>query len=382
MVVEGRIKAEDIVHPFPKSRKIKVLTGHEVVEINASEKKLKVKNSDTAFEMQYDKLIYAPGATPWVPPIEGVDKRGVFTVRVVEDAVAIRDYASNAKSALVVGAGAIGVEMTHALRKRGLEVTIVEMLEHAFPASLDKDMAKYVDEKLRSEGIKTMYGAKVERILGDEKVTGAVVNGEEMNVDMVIMSTGVRPNTSLLKGQVDMDDRGFIIVNERMETSDPSIYAIGDCVRTPHGVIQLATTAMKQAAVAGINAAGGNAVYEKPTGAFVSAFGGYEVASVGTQGKIAGRGWSRINPYSDEKIVMKVFIDEDGILKGAQAVGPGASSRINVVSALIKKGANIMDMVFMEQAYCPEVCELYDVINIAAENAVRRARLRPDKYSV
>ncbi|NPA74566.1 MAG: FAD-dependent oxidoreductase [Euryarchaeota archaeon] len=384
MVVEGKISENDIVHPFPKSRKIRVLTGHEAIKIDVGAKKIVVKNVDSGQEMEiaYDKLIYAAGARPWVPPIEGIDKKGVFTVRVVEDAVAIKNWAENSKRALVVGAGAIGVEMAYALRARGLEVTLIEMLPHAFPNALDKDMAKYVDSYLKEKGIKTMYGVKLEKIIGAERVSGAVVNGAEMNVDMIIMSTGVRPETALLKGVVDIDERGFIVVNERMETSVPDIYAIGDCVRTPHGVIQLATTAMKQAAVAGINAAGGNAIYTRPTGAFVSAFGGYEVASVGTKGEIAGRGWSRINPYSEEKIIMKIFIDRAGKLLGAQAVGPGAASRINVVSALLRKGAHITDLMFMEQAYCPEVCELYDVLNIAAENAVRRVKMKIDKYEV
>ncbi len=384
MVVEGKIPAEATVHPFPKNRKIKVLTGHEAMKIDPEKREVLVKNLKSGEELSiaYDRLIFAPGAVPWVPPIEGADKKGVFTVRVVEDAVAIKEWAESAKRALVVGAGAIGVEMAHALRSRGLEVTLIEMMEHAFPTALDRDMAKYVDQRLRDEGIVTRYGAKLERILGDERVRGAVINGEELPVDMIIMSTGVRPSTSLLKGIVDMDQRGFIIVNDRMQTSDPNIYAVGDCVRTPYGVIQLATTAMKQAAVAGINAAGGTAVFEKPTGAFVSAFGGYEVASVGVSSELHGRGWSRVNPYSEEKIVMKVFIDECGKIVGAQAVGPGAASRINVVSALIRKGSHITELAFMEQAYCPEVCELYDVINIAAENAIRRAKLNIEEYHV
>ena len=377
LVVEGAVSEDDIVHPFPKSKNVKILLGHEAVEIDTEAKIVKAKNLENGeiVDVHYDKLIFAPGAKPWVPPIPGVNKKGVFTVRTVEDAISIKRWAEHSKKALVVGAGAIGVEMAYALRKRGLDVTLVELLEHPFPTAIDKDLAKYVDQKLRDEGINTMYGVKVEEIIGDEKVQGAVISGEKLEVDMVIMSTGVRPSTSLLRDKVEMDERGFILVNEKMQTSNPDIFAVGDCVKTPYGKIQLATTALNQAIVAAINAAGGNATYTKPTGAFVSSFGGYEVASVGERGEIVGRGWSRINPYSEEKIVMKVFVDKDGTIKGAQAVGRGASSRIDIVSALIRKNGKIWDLAFMEKSYCPEVCELYDVIKIAAENAMRKMKL-------
>ena len=384
LVVEGRINSENIVHSFPKSRKVHLLTSHKATEIDVKNKFVQIKNLKSGEEkrLKYDKLIFAPGAKPWVPPIEGIEKDGVFTVRTVEDANRIKEWAERSKNALVVGAGAIGVEMAHALRKRGLEVTLIELLEHAFPAGLDRDMAKYADSYLQKEGIITKYGAKLNKIYGDERVKGAVVNGEKIPVDMIIMSTGVRPNTELLKGKVSMDKRGFILVNERMQTSVQDIYAVGDCVHTPYGIIQLATTAMKQATVAGINVAHGNAVYTKPTRAFVSSFGEYEVASAGEHTEIAGRGWSRINPYSNEKIIMKIFIDSEGKVRGAQAVGRGAASRINIVSAFIKKDANILELVFAEQAYCPEVCELYDVINVAAENALRKIKNRKSEFKV
>ncbi len=382
MVVEGKIHPEDIVHPFPRSRNVNILLKHEAVEIDTERKIVKVKDLEGGEikEINYDKLIFAPGARPWVPPIEGRDKKGVFTVRTVEDAIAISDWASKSKKALVVGAGAIGVEMAHALRARGLEVTLVELLEHAFPTALDKDMAKYVDQYLRGEGIETRYGVKVEKILGEEKVQGAIIGGEEFEFDMVVMSTGVRPNTELLRDKVVTDERGFILVDERMRTSNQDIFAVGDCAKTPYGAIQLATTALNQAIVAAINAVGGDARYTKPTGAFVSAFGHFEVASVGSRGEVVGRGWSRLNPYSEEKVVMKIFASQDGTLLGAQAVGPGASSRIDIVSALIRRGGKVWDLAFMEKSYCPEVCELYDVIKIAAENAMRKLKI--EKYEV
>ncbi len=382
MVVEGKISEKDIVHPFPKSKNTEVLTNHEAVEIDNVNKEVKVKNLGDGSErvIKYDSLIYSAGATPWLPPVEGVHLEGVFTVRTVEDAIRIKNWAEKSSKVLVVGAGAIGVEMAHALRKRGLEVTIVEMLNWAFPTAIDRDMAKYVDEYLRKEGIRTIYGAKVEKILGSQSVEGAIIAGEKEDFDMVIMSTGVRPNTGLLKDKVKLDDRGFVMVDERMHTSDPSIYAIGDCVRTPYGVIQLATTALNQAIVAAINATGGDAKIRKPNGAFVSAFGGYEVASVGKMEGVIGRGWSRVNPYSEEKVVMKIYVSEDGRINGAQAVGPGAGSRIDILSALIRTGGKVWDLAFMEKSYCPELCELYDVIKIAAENAMRKLKI--EKYEI
>ncbi len=382
LVVEGEIEHREIIHPFPRTPKIKLLLEHEVLDIDVEGKKVIFRKvgEDERKEISYDKLIYSLGASPFVPPIPGADRNGVFTVRTVEDAIEISDWASNSKRAVVVGAGAIGMEMAYALRKRGLDVTVVEMLEHPFPRALDKDMAKIVLERTREMGIECLCSSKVEEIGGEEKVSHVVVNGEEIPADMVIISAGVKPNTEILRGKVEMDERGFILVNDRMETSAPDVYAVGDCVRTPYGVVQLATTAARQGIVAGINAAGGDAVYTKHTGAFVSAMGNFEVACVGEYGGISGRGHSTATPYSKYDIYVKVFVDETGRILGAQAVGYQASKKIDIISALIRRGGTVQDLAFMEHAYCPAVSHLYDVINIAANNAMRRLKL--ERYEV
>ncbi len=380
-VIEGKIKPEDIIYPFPRTPRIQLYLEHEAVGIDPSRKVVTVRKigEDKTAEIEYDKLIFAPGAIPKLPPIKGIEKRGVFTIRTVEDSVEILKWMKNAKKTLVIGAGAIGVEIAHALKARGLKITLVDILSQPFPLNIDADLAKIVDERLRNEGIETIYNAKVEEILGEERVKGAVINGEKREYDMIIVSTGVKPNTKILEGKVEME-RGFIKVDERMRTSDPNIYAVGDCVISPYGVIQLATIAANQGIVAGINAAGGNAIYKKPTGAFVSVFGGFEVSSVGERTKIFGRAREKIHPHTKEEIVMKVYVNEKGYIKGAQAVGYSASSRINVVSSLIRMNAKITDLAFMEHAYCPEVSELYDVMKIAAENVLRRLKL--EKYEV
>ncbi len=380
-VIEGKLKPEDIIYPFPRTRRIHLHLGHEAIEVNTKEKKVLYRKvgEEEVKEIEYDKLIYAAGAIPKVPPIKGIKKKGVFTVRTVEDAIAILEWMKKSKKALVIGAGAIGVEMAYALKTRGLKVTLVDILPHPFPLNLDEDLAKLVDERLRNEEIETIYNARVEEITGDEFVDGAVINGVRREYDMVIVSTGVKPNTAMLEGKVEMD-RGFIKVDERMRTSDEDIFAIGDCVLTPYGIIQLATTAANQGIVAGINAAGGYAVYKKPTGAFVSVFGGFEVSAVGEKTNIYGRAKAKIHPHADEEIVMKIYVDKEGYIKGAQAIGVQASTRINVISALIRMGAKITDLAFMEHAYCPEVSELYDVMKIAAENSLRRFKF--ERYEV
>ncbi len=380
-VIEGKITPREIIYPFPRTRRIHLHLGYEVIEIRTSEKKViyrKVGGEDVK-EIEYDRLIYAAGAVPKIPPIKGIKKRGVFTVRTVEDAIAILEWMKKSKKALIIGAGAIGVEMAYALKKRGIKVTLVDILSHSFPLNLDDDLAKVVDRRLEDEGIETIFNASVEEITGDDTVNGAIINGERRDYDMVIVSTGVRPNTALLDGKVEME-RGFIRVDERMRTSAESIYAVGDCVLTPYGAIQLATVAANQGIVAGINAAGGDAIYKKPTGAFVSVFGGFEVSAVGEKTNIYGRAKAKIHPNTGEEIVMKIYVDEKGYIKGAQAVGVQASTRINVISSLIRMGAKITDLAFMEHAYCPEVSELYDVMKIAAENVLRRFKF--EKYEV
>ncbi len=377
LVVEGAIDVKEIIHPFPRTPRIDVLLKHEVVDIDVKNKKVIFRElgKEDLKEINYDKLIYAAGARPSIPPIPGVDKKGVFTVRTVEDAKNIVLWTKNSKRVLIVGAGAIGMEMAYALRKRGLEVTIVEMLSHPFPKALDEDMAKIVKDRLESMGIRCLCNSKVEEIKGESRVEGAIINGEEFEFDMVILSVGVKPNTELLRGKVEMDSKGFIIVNDKMETSEPGIYAVGDCVRTPYGIIQLATIAARQGIVAGINAAGGNARYLRHTGAFVSAMGNLEVACVGERSEISGRGHSTITPYSKYEIFVKIFTDYEGNIIGAQAVGYMASKKIDIVSALMRAGGKVWDLAFMEHAYCPASAHLYDVINIAANNAMRKIKI-------
>ncbi len=382
LVIEGAIDVNEIIHPFPRTPRIHLLLEHEAVEILPDEKKVRYRKigEEEVKELSYDKLIFAAGANPAIPPIKGVDKKGVFTVRTVEDAVAINEWVKKSRRAVVIGAGAIGVEMAYALRKRGLEVTIIEMLSHPFPRNLDKDMASIVEDMLCKMGIECHYNSRVEEITGNERVEGVVFNGEHIPADMVIISAGVRPNTFLLRDKVEMDERGFVIVDERMRTSNGDIYAVGDCARTPYGVIQLATIAAREGIVAGINAAGGNAIYTPPTGAFVSAMGTFEVACVGEKGEISGRGHSTVTPYSKRDVYVKIFTDREGNIKGAQAVGYQASKKIDIISALMRGGGKIWDIAFMEHAYCPAVAHLYDVINIAANNAMRRLKI--EEYRV
>ncbi len=382
LVIEGAINIKEIIMAFPKTKRINLILNHEVVDVDVNNKKvLYRKNGEKeVMEIRYDKLIFAGGSLPKKPPIKGLEKQGVFTIRTVEDAEKILNYLAKAEKALVIGAGAIGMEIAYALRKRGIDVTIVEILSHPFPLSLDEDMAKIVSEKIQSMGIKCLCNSKVGEIVGGKEVKGAIINGKYEDFDMVILSTGVMPNTEIMKGKVNLDDRGFIIVNERMQTSNSDIYAAGDCVKTPYNSIQLATTAAKQGIVAGINASGGNAIYTPHTGAFVSAMGDFEISCVGKRGKFAGRGRSTINPYSKKEMIIKIFIDENGKITGAQGVGYTVSKKIDVISALMRKNSKIDDLAFMEHAYCPEASHLYDVLNIAAENAMRR--LKPEKYIV
>ena len=382
MAVEGKIDVKQLILPFPRTRRIHLLLNHECVDVDVENKKVIYKKvgDDKLMDLKYDKLIFAPGAIPSKPPIKGIDKKGVFTVRTVEDSVEIINWAKNAKNALVIGAGAIGVEMAYALRKRGLNVTLVEMLSHLFPLVIDEDMSKIVRDKIEGMGIKCICNSRVEEIKGDECVEGAVINGEEEKFDMVILSTGVRPATEIMRGKVDTNERGYIIVDERMRTSSEDIYAAGDCVVTPYGGVQLATTAAKQGIVAGINASGGNAVYTPHTGAFVSSLDEFEIAAVGKKGNIVGRGRATASTYGKEENIIKVFVNEKGDIVGAQGVGYMISKKIDVISALMRMNAKIWDLAFMEHAYCPESSHLYDVLNIAAENAMRRLKI--ERYYV
>ncbi|RLF78192.1 NADH oxidase, partial [Thermococci archaeon] len=261
-VLSGKIpKLEDIIvfpNEFYEKQKIQMMLDAEAKEID---RKRKVVITDKG-EVPYDKLILATGSKAFVPPIKGVENDGVFTLKTMDDVKKIQAYLEERKpkKAVVIGAGLIGLEGAVAFRELGLEVVVVELLEHLLPTMLDKDMASIVQSHLEEKGIEFKFGVAVSEILGNP-VEGVKIGEEEIKADIVLVATGVRANVDLARKAGLEVNRG-IVVNEYLRTSDPDIYAIGDCAEVFDAVTgnrilsQLGTTAVRMAKVAAENVFG------------------------------------------------------------------------------------------------------------------------------
>ena len=360
-----------------------------VTAIDRVAKSVTVRNTQTGEEYSesYDRLILSPGAKPVKPPIDGIDDARVFTVRTIPDALRIKQYINNEKpiGAVVVGGGYIGVEMAENLKNAGLDVTIVEMADHVI-ASLDYDMACDVHNYLQKKGVHLLLSNAVTAI-GDRD--GRLVidtRGGELTTDMVIMAVGVRAETELaMAAGIALNDRGAILVNDTMLTSDESIYAVGDAVAVRElvtgelGVIPLAGPANKQGRIAADNICGLKSVYKGTQGSAVLKIFDMTVAVTGITEDRAKRldlnydkaftfSGSRAGYYPGgrDMSVKTVFDRETGRILGAQIVGyDGVDKRCDVLAVAIRAGLTAHDLTELELCYAPPFSSAKDPVNFA-----------------
>ena len=258
---------------FKKTKNIDVHTETEAVKIDRDKKMVVAKDLKTGElkNFPYDKLVIATGASPVRPPLEGIGLRNIFTLWHPDDAVAIRSGidAGTFKNAVIIGAGLIGMEMAEALNHQGLNVTVVEMKDQIFPAFLDEDIAAIGHKYLKTKNIQLLTGEKVEGLLGSDSVTTVKTDHREIPADLVIMAIGARPNVGLAKDAgLIIGETGAIWVDETMRTSDPEIFAGGDCVESTNMVNRkkifapMGSIANKQGRVIGENLLGGKARFK------------------------------------------------------------------------------------------------------------------------
>lgn len=227
--------------------RIKLLLGKQVIAIHPNQKEI-VLNDGT--QLYYDKCIYALGAKSFVPPIPGVDQNEVFTIRKLEDIVALRTQCLIAKTAVVIGGGVIGLEVAWELRKAGLQVTVLEQAAYLMKTMLDYQSAKVLEDQVRTVGVEVQTGVNIKKI--SHKKTVMLADGAEYPADLVILSCGIRPNTELaLKAGIKVN-RG-VVVNEYMETNMKDIYACGDCTEFQGNNFGLWIEAVKQAKIVSAN---------------------------------------------------------------------------------------------------------------------------------
>jgi len=396
--IEGVVASfEELKHSVPTTRSLQIRLRHEAMDVDAEGKRVKVKNLETGEEewLWYDKLILATGSRAKILPIPGADKflgNGMYVVTTPEEGKTLRDVALKSKTAAVIGGGAIGMEIALALKHLGVEVHITKRSEPALPRNLDPDMGKILTEHILEKGLNVYFGKGINSINGTDKVESVTIGGEVIPVDFAVMAAGVDSNIELAEKAGVECERGSIKTNKKMETSLPDIYAIGDNCWTHNMVddkparVALATTAYRQAMVAGVNVAGGDREYEGTLGTFVTSVGDLEVSATGYNSSMAeaagfkvvsGRANTMNKPTwipGAKNISVKIIADaETGRLLGAQSIGAeGTDWRINMVALGIRKEMTLEEFASVELAYCPPVSELYDPLLMATDVALRR----------
>lgn len=385
---------EDLTLQTPESFftrfRINMKVHHEVIEIHPDQKTISVKNLETGeeFKETYDKLILSPGAKPTQPRLPGVGIEKVFTLRTVEDTFHIKEYIrrNQPKSVVLAGGGFIGLELAENLRELGMDVTIVQRPKQLMNP-FDADMASFIHSEMRKHGVTLALGHKVEGF--EEKDGGVDVLLKDempMHADMVVLAIGVTPDTHLAEAAgLELGIKGSIVVNDRMETSAPDIFAAGDAVQVKHYVtgqnalISLAGPANKQGRIIADNICGGDSRYSGSQGSSVIKVFDMTAATTGineTNARKAGLDvdtvilspMSHAGYYPGGKVMtMKVVFEKETYrLLGAQIVGyEGVDKRIDVLAVAIHAGMKATELKDLDLAYAPPYSSAKDPVNMA-----------------
>ncbi len=381
---------------FQNAKGVEVRTQTEALSINRMAKKLKVRNITDGHEedLEYDSLVLATGATPVCPPLPGIDLPGVSVVANLHHAKLIKEMVSRGEveNAVVIGGGAIGIEMAEALNDLwGIETTLVEMMDQLVPTAFGKEFALLIKNHMEEKGIRVLVSEKVTKILGDKKsgVTAVKTSSSDIPCDLVVLSMGVRPNTQLASDAgLALGGFGGILVDHGMKTSDPYIYAGGDCVEIPHLVsgrsvlLPLGSLANRQGRVIGTNICGGCERFKGAVGSFCLKVFDLGVAKAGLtlqQAKEAGFDpvhavvvqSDRAHFFPTQQLMyMKLIADRNTRrVLGIEALGAGGDAvkaRVDAVAAILPYKADISDVSNLEVAYAPPFASAMDIVNNAA----------------
>ena len=379
---------------FRNVKDITVFNRTSAERINRAEKTVDVIGVETgqARTIPYDKLVIATGGSPFVPPIPGHTLNRVFRLGHPDDAVAMRALIDGGEitSAVIVGAGLIGMEMMEALTKRGLKLTLVEMLPNVLPKMLDFETAAYLTRHVRSKGVDVRTEERVAEILRDDQgnVSGVVTgSGEVINAQMVLVAVGVRPNVKLAQDAgLEIGATHAIAVNEYLQTTDPDIYAGGDCIENTSlitgkkGYWPMGSTANKHGRVIGDNVTGGRSTFKGVLGTAVLKVFEMNVGKVGLSEREAREaGYDVVTAltassdcsffYPDNKQILIKLVGErvSGRVLGVQGVGPGeVVKRLDVTATALTFGATAEALANVDLGYAPPYSSAIDVIAHAA----------------
>ncbi|WP_434358332.1 FAD-dependent oxidoreductase [Parasalinivibrio latis] len=372
---------------FKRRFNVDVRVMEEVVQIDRQSKSLRIKRlaDNSEYELTYDKLLLSPGAAPVVPPVPGFTLPGVFQLRNIPDMDRILASAGNARHTTVIGGGFIGLEMAEAFRHRGINTTLVEMAPQVM-TPVDPEMAEPLHLALRENGVDLRLNTAVN---GIEQTEGGLLlqlsTGDTLSTDLVISAIGVKPETRLaVDAGLQIGSLGGIAVNERMQTSDPDIYAVGDAVEETcfvtgqPSLIPLAGPANRQGRIAADNMLGDEKTYRHTQGTAVCRVFDQTIASTGLNEKRLkqlGQDYRKVYVHPNNHagyfpgatpVSMKLLFDTKGKILGAQAVGKdGVDKRIDVIATAQRGNLTVFDLEHLELTYAPPYGSAKDVVNLA-----------------
>jgi NADPH-dependent 2,4-dienoyl-CoA reductase/sulfur reductase-like enzyme len=413
-VIEGLVDSFEklIVRPadeFKKQYDIDVILNTRAEKIDPRRQVVRTVNlkSHEKISLEYDSLVIATGARPLIPPIKGIHLYGVVLLRNYGEGENIKSLITNgADSAIIVGAGLIGLEMAESFKKNGIDnVTIVEMADHVLSNILNDDLAKIVEKHLLDQGIELRLGEKLEEILGEgeegrygrenrsRRVKGIKTTKSSIESDLVLLGIGVRPNSEIARDAgIDLGYATAIKVDKHMRTNIFNIFAAGDCATTKNYVtgkdtyLPLGTTANKQGRIAGENAAGGNAKFRGIAGSVISKSFDLYFGKTGLSFEEALKegfeptektieSITRSGYYPNNKpIWIKIISDKKsgGRVLGSQIVGgEGVKGRIDLVALGLLLNANVEDLANYDTCYVPPASPVWEPINVAASQAIK-----------
>jgi NADH oxidase (H2O2-forming) len=399
--LEGRTTWDNIVMHKPsyyeQERNIQILTKTTVTSVDGDAKTVTADGKT----YPYDSLVIATGSRVFIPPIPGIDLKGVHVIKTVSGGKVIESELKDAKKVVIAGAGVIGLELAVSLKNTGKDVTVIEMMDQVIPRIADKDMADPIQKNLEAAGIRFVMKAPVQSVNGTGKVSGVTAGGVEYPCDMVFFATGVRANLEIpnMLG-LDIGQLGAVIVAPTMRPYKrgrlvKDIYLAGDVVQCQSAVApgptmsQLGSTAVRQGGVAGANATGGHSIFGPVASPWVSVIGNVQVAGTGlseglaswygiktVSGKSSGLTRARYYPGGLE-LVVKVLADAaTHKIIGAQILaGEDATGRIDWLTSVVIDGITAEDFVSRsENAYCPPTSMVKDVVLSAVEDLCENIR--------
>ncbi|HOP46708.1 MAG TPA: FAD-dependent oxidoreductase [Desulfobacteraceae bacterium] len=383
---------------FQNVKSIKVMNRTEAMEIDRSEKRVRIKNLVSGQDtwIPYDKLAIATGATPVVPSIPGGHLKNIFKLHGVSDAEGIKSHVSRmkARDVVLIGGGLVSVEMTDALVACGCRVTIVELSDQIL-GILDWEMAALLTNYMESKGVRVITGTQPNSFLGTEFVEGVVIDKGILSADMVVLGVGVRPNVELAQNAgLEIGSTGAIKVDDHMCTSDPDIYAAGDCVENKDIVtgmpcyVPLGSTANKQGRIAAMNICEGDEIFPGIVGSTVCKVFDYCVARVGLTERWARKaGYDIVTVLTGapdreqfmpeaQKIMLKLVVDrKTRKLLGVQAIGPGqGDKRVDVAATAITAGMTVDQIANLDLCYAPPY-------SLAMDNLITGANIAKNKLA-